>query len=153
MKVLQITGYKDSGKTATVNRMVALLKEKGQTVAVIKHHHTDDVVMQNKTDSESYTRSGADYSILNTPGASMQVRKEAPDLEHQLEGLEKEGVDFVLIEGYKDEAFPKIFMRYSYRSGHTNVDNTGIGNVLKTFDVRYDEEKIMDWFKEWSSDI
>lgn len=152
MKVLQITGYKDSGKTTTVNRMVALLKGNDRTVAVIKHHHTDDVVMQNRTDSDSFTRSGADYSILNTPGTSMQVRKEPPELEVQLDVLEKEGIEFVLIEGYKDRTFPKIFMSYSFRNGHTNVDNTGLGNVLKTFDVRYDEETIMGWFKEWSSD-
>ncbi|AKG73169.1 molybdopterin-guanine dinucleotide biosynthesis protein B [Salinicoccus halodurans] len=153
MKVLQITGYKDSGKTTVVNQMVARLKGNGRTVAVIKHHHSDDVVMQNRTDSESFTRSGADYSILNTPGTSMQVKKEPPELEEQLDALNKEGIDFVLIEGYKDLSFPKIFMSYSFRYGHTTVDNIGLGNVLKTFDVRYDGETMMDWFKEWSSDI
>jgi len=153
MKILQITGYKDSGKTTVVNRMVESLKAEGRTVAVIKHHHDDDVVMEGRTDSESFTRSGADYSILNTPGMSMQVKREAPDLKRQLAHLEDQGVDCVLIEGYKALGCPKIFLSHSFRHGHTNVDNIDLHNVLKTFDIRYDEERIMDWFKEWSSDI
>lgn len=153
MKILQITGFKDSGKTTVVNKMIEQLKGNGHSVAVIKHHHSDDVVMENRTDSESFTRSGALYSILNTPGTSMQVRREPPELKKQLAELEAAGVEIVLIEGYKDLAFPKIFMRYSFRHGHTNVDNIGLENVLKTFDVRYDGDTIMDWFTEWSSDI
>ncbi|HIW12700.1 MAG TPA: molybdopterin-guanine dinucleotide biosynthesis protein B [Candidatus Salinicoccus stercoripullorum] len=153
MKILQITGYKDSGKTTVINRMLESLKADGCTVAVIKHHHDDSVVMDNRADSESFTRSGADYSILNTPGMSMKVKREAPDLKKQLAQLEDEGIDCVLIEGYKALLYPKIFLSHSFRHGHTNVDNIGLQNVLKTFDVRYDGERIMEWFKEWSSDI
>ncbi|WP_411843458.1 molybdopterin-guanine dinucleotide biosynthesis protein B [Salinicoccus sp. HZC-1] len=153
MKILQITGYKNSGKTTAVNHMTRWLKGNNHSVAVIKHHHSDDVVMTNRTDSESYTRSGADYSILNTPNTSMQVKRESPDLEDQLDRLNKAGIEFVLIEGYKELEYPKVFMSYSFKKGHTNVDNIGLRNVLKTFDIRYDGETIMNWFKEWSSDI
>ena len=150
MKILQVTGFKNSGKTTTVNRMVKYLKGQGFKVAVIKNHHRDDV-HDATTDTGKFIESGSDFTMLNTPGTVMTVENKAPDLKKQIDdftGL----VDFILIEGYKDEDYPKIFMAYSFKSGHTNLNNTGLRNVLKTFDIRYDEETIMTWFKEWSID-
>lgn len=150
MKILQVTGFKNSGKTTTVNRMVKYLKGQGFKVAVIKNHHRDDV-HDATTDTGKFIESGSDFTMLNTPGTVMTVENKAPDLKKQIDdftGL----VDFILIEGYKDEDYPKIFMVYSFKSGHTNLNNIGLRNVLKTFDIRYDEETIMTWFKEWSID-
>ncbi|WP_020007013.1 molybdopterin-guanine dinucleotide biosynthesis protein B [Salinicoccus albus] len=150
MKVLQVTGYKNAGKTAVIERMVRQLKERGKTAAVIKHHHLDTAVFGNSTDSGRFTSAGADHSILNTPGMTMETIREPPDLKRQLQHLEQQGVEFVLIEGYKNDDYQKIFLRYSSAEGHTNVEEIGLSNVLKTFDIRYDEERIMEWFKEWS---
>ena len=150
MKILQITGFKNSGKTTTVNRMVQYLKRQGHKVAVIKNHHRDDV-HDATTDTGKFIESGSDFTMLNTPGTVMTVENKEPDLKQQIEDF-SERVDFILIEGYKDEGYPKIFMEYSFKSGHTNLNNIGLRNVLKTFDIRYDEETIMTWFKEWSID-
>lgn len=150
MKILQVTGFKNSGKTTTVNRMVEHLKSQGRTVAVIKHHHRDEV-HDAGTDTGKFIRSGADVTLLNTPGTVMTVENKAPDLHEQIERLSGR-VEFILIEGYKEEDYPKVFMEYSFKSGHTKLTNIGLRNVLKTFDIRYDEEYIMTWFKEWSKD-
>lgn len=150
MKILQITGFKNSGKTTTVNRMVKFLKERNYKVAVIKNHHRDDV-HDLTTDTGKFIESGSDYTMLNTPGTVMTVENKEPDLEQQIEDCSRL-VDFILIEGYKDEDYPKIFMEYSFKSGHTNLNNISLRNVLKIFDIRYDEETIMTWFKEWSMD-
>lgn len=150
MKILQITGFKNSGKTTTVNRMIKYLKEQDRKVAVIKNHHRDDA-HDSTTDTGKFIESGSDFTMLNTPGTVMTVENKAPDLEKQIEDYSKL-VDFILIEGYKDEDYPKIFMEYSFKHGHTKLNNIGLRNVLKTFDIRYDEETIMTWFKEWSID-
>lgn len=150
MKILQVTGFKNSGKTTTVNRMVQYLKEQNYKVAVIKHHHRDEV-HDLATDTGKFIESGSDFTILNTPGTVMTVENKEPDLKEQIDdfsGL----VDFILIEGYKDEGYPKIFMEYSFKSGHTKLKNISLRNVLNSFDIRYDEETIMTWFKEWSID-
>lgn len=150
MKILQVTGFKNSGKTTTVDRMVKYLKARDYKVAVIKNHHRDDV-HDKTTDTGKFIDSGSDFTVLNTPGTVMTVENKEPDLEKQIEGFSG-CVDFILIEGYKDEDYPKIFMEYSFKSGHTKLNNIGLRNVLKTFDIRYDEETIMTWFKEWSMD-
>lgn len=150
MKILQVTGFKNSGKTTTVNRMVEYLKAEGLKVAVIKHHHRDEV-HDDSTDTGKFIRSGADFTVLNTPGTVMTVENKAPDLHAQIDQLSGQ-VDFILIEGYKEEDYPKIFMEYSFKSGHTKLTNIGLRNVLKSFDIRYDEEYIMTWFTEWSKD-
>ncbi len=150
MKILQVTGFKNSGKTTTVNRMVGYLKSKGHTVAVIKHHHLDSV-HDDTTDTGKFIKSGADVTVLNTPGTVMTVENKVPDLGSQIEQLSGR-VDFILIEGYKDEGYPKIFMEYSFKNGHTKFKNIGLRNVLKSFDIRYDEENIMTWFIDWSKD-
>ena len=150
MKILQVTGFKNSGKTTTVNRMVKYLKEQNYKVTVIKHHHRDEV-HDKSTDTGKFIGSGSDFTILNTPGTVITVENKEPDLREQIDdfsGL----VDFILIEGYKDEDYPKIFMEYSFKSGHTNLNNISLRNVLNSFDIRYDEETIMAWFKEWSMD-
>lgn len=149
MKILQITGYKKSGKTTTIEKMVHQLKEREKTVAVIKHHHLDAETGSDNTDTGRFTDGGADYSILNTPDMSVETRRVSPDLNSQLESLEETGLDCVLIEGYKNCDYQKIFLSYSPREGHTNVEEIGLSNVLKTFDIRYDEETIMKWFEEW----
>jgi len=150
MKILQVTGYKNAGKTTMIERMVRQLKERGKTVAVIKHHHLDTEAFSS-TDSGRFTGAGADHSILNTPGRTVETNRETPDLKRQLQRLEHQGIEFALIEGYKNDDFQKIFLRYSSVEGHTNVEEIGLSNVLKTFDIRYDEERIMKWFEEWSA--
>lgn len=150
MKILQVTGFKNSGKTTTVNRMVQYLKEQNYKVAVIKHHHRDEV-HDATTDTGKFIERGSDFTILNTPGTVMTVENKEPDLKQQIDDFSRL-VDFILIEGYKDESYPKIFMEYSFKSGHTKLNNIRLRNVLNSFDIRYDGETIMTWFKEWSID-
>lgn len=150
MKILQVTGFKNSGKTTTVDRMVKYLKSQKYKVAVIKHHHRDDV-HDDTTDTGKFIKSGSDFTVLNTTGTVMTVENKEPDLKKQIENFSQH-VDFILIEGYKDEDYPKIFMEYSFKSGHTKLNNIGLRNVLNSFDIRYDKETIMTWFKEWSMD-
>lgn len=151
MKILQIVGFKNTGKTTLVRKMIELLKEKGLEVAVIKHHHLDGGIMAEDSDTSRFAASGADVTILNTPGTSMRLENHVPDLKEQIRQLE-ETVDVLLIEGYKYEAYPKIVLTYSWTDGHTNVDEIKFVNVLIYADMRYDENKIIEWFDEWSSD-
>lgn len=148
MKILQVTGFKNTGKTTTVNRMVKYLKSSGHCVAVIKHHHSDET--EDDTDTGQFIRSGSDVTVLNTPSSSTYTVNAPPVLKNQIEYLSKEA-DFILIEGYKNENYPKIYLKHSFTDG-TKADIFGLRSVLKTFDLRYDEDKLMDWFIKWSED-
>lgn len=150
MNILQVTGFKNSGKTTTVNRMIGYLKDEGYKVAVFKNHHSDDVVFSEDTDTGKFIGTGADFTILNSPSTSMIVTNDTPYLKDQLKKASEEA-DFILLEGYKDEVYPKIYLEYSFTKGHTPVWELELKNVLKTFDLRYDKDNIMEWFKEWSA--
>lgn len=149
MKILQITGFKNTGKTTLILKLVKRLKQQQQKVAVIKHHHLEEAA--GSTDTERFLLEGADTTILNTPSISIETRRH-PNLTEQLAEFEG-AMDVVLIEGYKQEAHPKIVLTYSFSDGHTNVSEIGLRNVLMEADMRYDEAKVFQWFDEWSSGI
>lgn len=155
MKVLQVVGYKNSGKTTTIRTFIEHVKSHGKSVAVIKHHHLDKAVIREEVDTGKFVATGAEYSILNTPTYTELTQRHDEDivvqLNHQLEFLEKSGIDFVFIEGYKDQPYPKISLNYSFgQARETDINDIGLEAVLETFDLRYDKEKLFSWFKGWS---
>lgn len=155
MKILQVVGYKNSGKTTLIQQLIKLIRSNGKTVALIKHHHIDESLIRDDVDTGKFTRAGADYSILNTPSYTEMTHRHDADINSQLEGqiefFNSQNIDFVLIEGYKDRAHPKITLNYSFGlSETTDVNELGLKHVLHTFDLRYDEENVIEWFKMWS---
>ncbi|CAD2079432.1 hypothetical protein GCM10007275_11630 [Jeotgalicoccus coquinae] len=150
MKTLQIAGYKNTGKTTLILDFVKLLKQHGYTVAIIKHHHVEEIV-PNDTDTGRFYEAGADYTAFNMPGHSVMTERPEKPLTVQLQRFQTEGVDFVLVEGYKKENYSKIILTYSFTEGKTDINEIGLTNVLNRFDMRYDMDNAMDWFKEWSN--
>lgn len=150
MKTLQVSGFKNTGKTTLIIDFVKLLKAHGYTVAVIKRHHVAEAV-QNTTDTGKFFEYGADYTALNMPGYSVMMEQPEKPLTVQLQRYQNEGVDFVLVEGYKNENYSKIILTYSFTDGGTDINNAGLTNVLERFDMRHDKDRAMEWFKEWSN--
>lgn len=154
MKILQVVGYKNSGKTTLIQQLIKLIQSKDKTVALIKHHHIDEAVVRDDVDTGKFTLAGADYSILNTPSYTEMTHRHAANINSQLDRqiafFEAQHIDFVLIEGYKDREYPKITLNYSFGlSETTDINELGLKHVLQTFDLRYDEENVIEWFKMW----
>lgn len=110
MKVFGITGWKNSGKTGLMERLVAEITARGFTVSTLKHaHHSFDVDHQGK-DSYRHREAGASQVILSSGNrwALMSELRGAPEplLSDLLSKLDP--VDLVLIEGYKRETHDKI---------------------------------------------
>jgi len=111
--VLGVAGWKNSGKTTLVERLVSELTRRGLRVATIKHAHHDAEVDREGTDSFRHREAGAVEVALVT-GARWaivhELRGEAePLLGHILQRLSP--CDLVLVEGYKRENIPKIEVR------------------------------------------
>ncbi|SDW64264.1 molybdopterin-guanine dinucleotide biosynthesis protein B [Litoreibacter albidus] len=110
MKVFGITGWKNSGKTGLMERLVSEIVSMGFTVSTLKHaHHSFDVDHEGK-DSYRHREAGASQVILASRNrwALMSELRGAPEpsLEELLAKLEP--VDLVLVEGYKREGHDKI---------------------------------------------
>jgi len=80
----------------------------GKTMGVIKHtHHRLDFDRQGK-DSWRHARAGADVVALAAPGGVFLVRKFDSDPEPDEVLAMIDGVDLMVIEGYKQGRWPKI---------------------------------------------
>ena len=112
-KVIGIAGYKKSGKTTLVERLVAEFTARGVAVATVKHaHHAFDIDHKGR-DSWRHRAAGAHevaivsdrmWAIIHPlqaepePGLDDILAKMAPS-------------DLVIVEGYKRESYPKIEVR------------------------------------------
>ena len=113
MRVYGITGWKNSGKTVLMERLVADLTGRGLTVSTVKHaHHAFDVDQPGK-DSHRHRSAGAAQVLVasrNRWALMSELRGAAePELEELLARLDP--VDLVLVEGYKRDRHPKIEVR------------------------------------------
>lgn len=111
--VFGVTGWKNSGKTTLLTRLVSELTRRGYTISTVKHAHHDFDIDKPATDSYRHREAGA-REVMIVSGhrwALMhELRVEAePPLEAALERLSR--CDLVLVEGYKRENHPKIEAR------------------------------------------
>ena len=107
MKVWGVAGWKNTGKTGLVERLVAEFSARGLRVSTIKHAHSGFDIDQPGTDSARHRAAGAHEVLIasETRWALMHEARE-PSLAALLERLD--AADLVLVEGYKSEPHPKI---------------------------------------------
>jgi molybdopterin-guanine dinucleotide biosynthesis protein MobB len=110
VRVYGVTGWKNTGKTTLMERLVTEMSARGLSVSTIKHaHHSTDVDTPG-TDSHRHRIAGAQEVLLASPyrWALMNELRGAqePALEDLLPRLSP--VDLVLVEGYKRAPHPKV---------------------------------------------
>lgn len=110
--ILQIVGYKKSGKTTLMRHIVSFLKTHGYTVATIKHHgHAkEDIQLQDSdVDHMKHFEAGADQSIVQ--GFQYQQTVTRVDNQNLTQIIEKSvtiDTNIVLVEGFKNADFEKV---------------------------------------------
>jgi molybdopterin-guanine dinucleotide biosynthesis protein B len=111
MNVIGFAGYSGSGKTTLVERLIPALKMRGLRVSVVKHaHHRFDIDHPGK-DSYRHREAGAFEVVVASDLRLALVREfERPAVltVHQLISELYEGVDWVLVEGFKQSDVQKI---------------------------------------------
>ena len=111
MNVVGIAGYSNSGKTTLVERLIPALRARGQRVSVVKHaHHKFDIDHVGK-DTWRHRAAGA-FEVVVASDARLALMREfeqpAQLTVHQLIAELYEGVDWVLVEGFKQSDLQKI---------------------------------------------
>ena len=102
MKTIAVIGWKNSGKTTLVSRLVAHLKKKKFKVGVVKHaHHTFDIDHPN-TDSYKIRQAGS-YKTTIVSEKRLAHIEEKISSEIDIEELIKfnNGCDILIFEGFK----------------------------------------------------
>ncbi|WP_077623074.1 molybdopterin-guanine dinucleotide biosynthesis protein B [Sediminibacillus massiliensis] len=105
---LQIVGYKNSGKTTVTTELVSRLTQQGWNVATWKHHgHGGRPDMVTGTDSYLHQQAGSLAAGVEG-GGEFHLSVKGLTQEGILSFYEKLPIDLLIIEGYKQLAFPKI---------------------------------------------
>jgi len=122
MKIISVVGYKKTGKTTLVGYLVKALKKHG-SVGTVKHLHEHNINAPD-TDTWKHTQAGADVVVAVTPDELVKFSRNN-DLTTALDELANAGMDFAVVEGFKDSKLPKIALG--------DVEATEIIKRLDTF--------------------
>lgn len=106
--IVQVVGYKNSGKTTLICALIPLLQQRGYTVAVIKHDtHGFDMDHQG-TDTWRQREAGATGIALTNSSRTVRMEEKGNGLPELIASFA--AYDYILIEGFKSEAYPKFVM-------------------------------------------
>ena len=112
-KVIGIAGFKKSGKTTLVERLVAEFTSRGLAVATVKHaHHAFDIDHKGR-DSWRHRAAGAHEVAIVSDRMWAIIHPLHDEPEPKLDDIlaKMAPSDLVVIEGYKSESYPKIEVR------------------------------------------
>lgn len=100
-----------TGKTTLLTQLIPLLKNQGLSVGLIKHSHHNFDIDQRGKDSFRLRAAGATPVMLVSPYRRViitELNTQEPSLNQQLAFFDQSELDLMLIEGFKNEAIPKI---------------------------------------------
>lgn len=132
MKIIQVVGYSNSGKTTFIKNMIPELKKKGN-VAVVKHLGDHTYTIEEGKDTTVFFNAGADISVgIDSDKAVAAIRKNT--LDDVLGMLFDQHMDFAIIEGFKQRSFPKIVIG-NLTADTTILTNPSVDEVISSLNL------------------
>lgn len=111
MKVVGFAGYSGSGKTMLVEQLIPIFRMQGMRVSVVKHaHHRFDIDHVGK-DTYRHREAGAFEVVVASDRRLALIREFEQPAQlkvHHLIAELYDGVDWVLVEGFKESDLLKI---------------------------------------------
>ena len=110
--VLGFAAFSGTGKTTLLKQLIPLLVKRGVRVSAIKHaHHNFDIDKPGK-DSYELRKAGARQMLVASSRRSALVTENEheaePELDALISQLDLDGIDLVLVEGFKHVAYTRI---------------------------------------------
>ena len=110
--ILGFAAYSGTGKTQLLTQLIPLLKQNGLQIGVIKHSHHDFEIDYPDKDSYKLRLAGASPTMIVSPYRRALIMElqtsEHCSLKTELAFFPSEGLDIILVEGFRHEIFPKI---------------------------------------------
>ncbi|MEH5099146.1 molybdopterin-guanine dinucleotide biosynthesis protein MobB [Atlantibacter hermannii] len=161
--ILGIVGWSGTGKTTLLKKLIPALNQRGIRVGLIKHtHHNMDVDKPGK-DSYELRKAGASQTLVASSerwALMTETPDEAPlDLQYLASRMDQRTLDIILVEGFKHEAIPKLFL---YREGagrsvnELSYDEYAIA-LITDIDIAYslpvidinDAQQVAEFIEAW----
>jgi molybdopterin-guanine dinucleotide biosynthesis protein MobB len=106
MKIIQVVGLANSGKTTFIKKLIPALNGLGR-VGVIKHLGDHEFTLEEGKDTTGFFEAGAHISVgIDADKSIVTLRCNSLDVSLLL--LHQQDIDFAIIEGFKQRSFPKI---------------------------------------------
>ncbi len=107
--IFAVSGYKNTGKTWLIEKLINEFIRRGYSVGIIKHDAGDHIVHAQSTDTFRYKAAGAAITAVFSgteyvlTGGKRSVDDLIGDLRRQ-----SEPPDIIILEGFRDSEIPKI---------------------------------------------
>ena len=115
--IIGFCAHSGTGKTTLLKQVIPILNKKGFNLGIVKHaHHNFDTDQPGK-DSYELRKAGAKNMLVSSSKRWALINEHYDDAEATLAELvyiiTRQRLDIVLVEGFKNEAFPKIELHRS----------------------------------------
>ena len=132
MKIIQIVGRSNSGKTTFIKSLIPELNKIGRA-GTIKHLGDHDFNLEKEKDSTVFFDAGA-YISIGIDSVKSVAAIQNNSLDDMLLLLFRQKIDFAVIEGFKQRSFPKIVI------GDLNAEkivlaNPTVDTVINSLDL------------------
>ena len=161
MKIIGVVGWKNTGKTTLIEKLIIEFNHRNLTVSTIKHSHHNFSVDKHGTDSFIHFNAGTKETILASDEKwikfSRRLGDPKPYLPYLIEQINP--VDIVIVEGFKDSDHIKVEVvdSLSDRKPLYKTDRTICGLIINQKKIqnlglpqfeRDDVEKICDFIEK-----
>ena len=110
MKIIGVVGWKDTGKTTLIEKLIVELDKRHLTVSTIKHSHHKFSIDKRGTDSFRHFNAGAKETILTSEKKWIKFSRQISNSQSYLNYLINQiiPVDILIVEGFKACSHKKI---------------------------------------------
>lgn len=110
--VLGFAALSGTGKTTLLKKLIPVLKQQGLRIGLIKRSHHDFEIDRPGKDSHALRMAGASPVMLSSSYRRAIITEHEfvreRSLDEELAFFDQNDVDLILVEGFKQELFPKI---------------------------------------------
>lgn len=128
MKVIHIAGFSNTGKTTFITKLLPELEKLGP-VGVIKHIGHHGYSLPEGKDTTRFFAAGAAASAGIDARKSVLLLQEN-DLDRVLELLCDAGMQYAVVEGFKEKPYPKIVIGHVPGAEHIILEDPSVEDVL-----------------------
>ncbi|MGJ9382540.1 molybdopterin-guanine dinucleotide biosynthesis protein B [Salipaludibacillus sp. CF4.18] len=119
----QIVGFSNSGKTTIAKALIEAISRRGLSVGAVKHHGHGGIPLKQEsfdTDSAKHRDAGASGSLVISETECSMILSDTShlNLEDLVRIYECLSFDMIIIEGFKQEKYPKTVIIRSSADEH-----------------------------------
>ena len=107
--IISIAGKQNAGKTTLIKDLIPKLKKQGYRVGTLKYNIRKFDIDHEGKDTYKYSHSGADSVAISSQNEFVVMKKSANPLTlHEIIEAYLNDVNVVLVEGYREDDYPRI---------------------------------------------